>query len=232
MGTVTVASIASPVPRRLRSPSWFDLRLLLGIVLVIGSVAAGAFVVARAESTRTQVVAARDLAAGTVLIAGDLHIARMKLGRTGDGYVSASADAVGRALTRPLAAGELIARSSIAPPASTDTTVPISVRPENAPVLQRGQRIAVWVSTAYCQAVLVLGDVTVQAVRTAGSGLSASSAEGVVVRVSNNLAARVFSALGLEGAVIRIGVLGGNPDAKANDVLPSLKSCSRAASTP
>lgn len=57
----------SPVPRRLRTPSWFDLRLVVGVVLVLGSVAAGAVVVSRADATRPMLVAVHDLAAGTVL---------------------------------------------------------------------------------------------------------------------------------------------------------------------
>lgn len=227
--TVTTAS---PIPRRLRTPSWFDLRLLLGLSLVICSVVLGAFVVSRADSTTAMVVASRDLSVGTVITAQDVHTARVKLGRTGGSYVELPADALGRSLTRPLSAGELVPRTAVAAPGGTDTTVPISVRPENAPVLNRGQRIGVWVSTSYCQAVMVLGDVTVQAVRDSGSGLSATSAQGVVVRVSKPLAARVFTALGLEGAVIRIGVLSGLADPKANDGLPSLGSCSRRATTP
>lgn len=218
---------ASPVPRRLRTPSWFDTRLLLGLVLVLVSVISGAFVVSRADSTKPVLVVSHDLAAGTVVTASDVHTARVKLGATAPGYLTLSADAVGRALARPVSAGELLSRSAVRAASNTDTTVPISVRPENAPELARGQRIGVWVSTTYCQAVLVLGDVTVQSVRDAGSGLSATSAEGVVVRVSQPLAARVFSALGIEGAVIRIGVLSGPPNPRANDTLPSMASCTR-----
>ena len=216
---------ASPVARRLRTPSWFDGRLMFGVLLVLVSVLSGAFVVSRAQSTRPMLVLTRDLAAGTIVTASDVRPAQVKLGRTGTHYVTAPADAIGRSLVRPVAAGELLARSAVQPPSATDTTVPISVRPENAPELGRGQRIGVWVSTPYCQAVLVLGDVTVQSVRDAGSGLSATSAESVVVRVSQPLAARVFSSLGLDGAVIRIGVLGGRPDVHANDALPPLSPC-------
>lgn len=218
---------ASPVPRRLRTPTWFDARLLLGLLLVIGSVLLGAVVVSRADSTKPVLAMSHDLAAGTIVTAADVHTQRVKLGASAPGYVTVSNDAVGRTLTRPLSAGELLPRTAVRAASTTDTTVPISVRPENAPELARGQRIGVWVSTTYCQAVLVLGDVAVQSVRDAGSGLSATSFEGVVVRVSQPLAARVFSALGIEGAVIRIGVLSGPPNLRANDALPSLATCKR-----
>ena len=70
----------SPVPRRVRTPGWLDLRLVLGVVLVVGSVLVGAAVVARAHTTRPLVTAARDLAAGTVLSADDLAVVRVQMG--------------------------------------------------------------------------------------------------------------------------------------------------------
>ena len=109
---------------------------------------------------------------------------------------------------------------------STQTTLTIPVRPENAPEVKRGQRIAVWVSTQYCQAVLVIGDVVVQDVRQAGTGaLSAASDESLVVRAPAALAQRVVTALGLEGATLRVGVLGGSASSGANDDLPALGTC-------
>ena len=216
----------SPEPRRVKTPSWFDPRLILGVVLVLGSVALGATVVSRADSSTAVVAVSRDLAAGTVLTAGDVHVTRVRLQSTSGLYVPAGTSVAGQTLARPLRSGELLARSAVGAAASTETTLTVPVRPENAPDVKRGQRIAVWVSTQYCQAVLVIGDVVVQDVRQAGTGaLSAASNESLVVRAPATLAQRVVTALGLEGATLRVGVLGGSAVPTANDNLPTLGTC-------
>lgn len=216
----------SPEPRRVKTPSWFDPRLILGVVLVLGSVALGAVVVSRADSSRAVVAVSRDLAAGTVLTATDVHATRVRLQSTSGLYVPASTSVVGRTLTLSLRSGELLPRSAVGPTSKTQTTLTVPVRPENAPDVKRGQRIAVWVSTQYCQAVLVIGDVVVQDVRQAGTGaLSAASDESLVVRAPAALAQRVVTALGLEGATLRVGILGGSPTPSANDNLPTLGAC-------
>src|SRR3954452_22866223 len=42
---------AGPTPRRVRPPRWLDLRLVLGVLLVLGSVLLGARVVTAADAT-------------------------------------------------------------------------------------------------------------------------------------------------------------------------------------
>ena len=102
-----------------------------------------------------------------------------------------------------LGAGQLLPRSALGPTARNETTLTVPVLPENAPQIKRGQRIAVWVSTQYCQAVLVIGDIVVQDVRQAGTGaLSATSDESLVVRAPAALAQRVVTALGLDNATL------------------------------
>ena len=194
--------------------------------MVLGSVALGAIVVARADSSKAVVAVSRDLAAGTVLAASDVHTARVRLQSTAGLYVAGGTSVIGQTLVLALHSGELLPRSAVGATSTIQTTLTVPVRPENAPDVKRGQRIAVWVSTQYCQAVLVIGDVVVQDVRQAGTGaLSAASDESLVVRAPAALAQRVVTALGLEGATLRVGVLGGSPSPTANDTLPALGSC-------
>jgi SAF domain len=196
------------------------------VVLVLGSVALGAIVVSRADSSESVVAVSHDLSAGTVLTVGDLHTARVRLQSTSGLYVPAGTSVVGRTLALALRSGQLLPRSAVGVTSTTATTLTVPVRPENAPDVKRGQRIAVWVSTQYCQAVLVIGDVVVQDVRQAGTGaLSAASDESLVVRAPAALAQRVVTALGLEGATLRVGVLGGSPSPTANSNLPTLGTC-------
>lgn len=202
------------------------MRLLVGIGLVLGSVVIGAVVVSRADSTRPMLAVSHDLAAGTVLAAADVHPTKVRLASAQSTYVAGDVVVAGRMLSRPLLAGELVPKSALVAAPADETTLTIPVRPENSPEIARGQRVAVWVSTRYCQAALVVGDVTVQNVRGAGSGaLSAASQESLVVRTPKPLALRVITALGLDGATIRIGVLTGAVDPTANDSLPTLNAC-------
>ena len=216
---------ASPVARRLRVPTWFHPRLIIGVVFVLGSVVLGAGLISRADSSRPVLTLNRDLAAGTVVAAGDFHATRVRLSSAGGGYVPAADDVAGQMLSRPVHAGELLPRSALGVAPADETTLTIPVRPENSPDVSRGQRIAVWVSTRYCQAVVVVGDLTVQSVRDAGSGALSASPQSLVVRVPRPLALRVITALGLDDPTIRVGVLSGTADPQANVALPALTGC-------
>ena len=199
---------------------------MLGIALVLGSVALGATLVAGADSTQPVLTMNRDLAAGTVLAAGDFHPTRVRLASAQSTYLPGGADAAGRMLSRPVQAGELIPRSALTDVPADQTTLTIPVRPENSPDVERGERVAVWVSTRYCRAALVVGDITVQSVRGAGtSALSASAQESLVVRMPKLLALRMITALGLDAPTIRVGVLTGSVDPAANRLLPALDAC-------
>lgn len=215
----------SPAPRRLRAPRWFDLRVLLGVMLVLCSVLLGAVLLTRASAAQPYLAATHDLAAGTTISDSDVRVTRIRLPHAAERYFAAGQLPNGQALAAPIRAGELVPRSAVQT-ASAGTTVTIPVRPENAPDLQRGQRITVWVSTRFCQAAVVIADVPVQQVRDGSKGaLTADAAVSVVVRLSPELAARVVSAVGLPDVVIRIGVVSGRADDHANDALPDLAGC-------
>jgi hypothetical protein len=208
-------AVPSPEPRRISTPSWLDLRLVLGVVLVLGAVLLGATLVSRAGDTHPTVAATKDLAAGTVLTASDLTIAKVQLPHNGQGvYFSDVKDAIGKKLGRAVSKGELVPSAAVgAVRAETTVTVPFAAG--DAPDLRTGQRIEVWVSTATCSSVVLLPDVTVQDVHadTGGSFSSGSQGQDVVISVEPALAGRVIAALAIDQAQIRAGVLvGGQPD--------------------
>jgi hypothetical protein len=216
----------SPIPRRTRPPKWFDLRLLVGVFLVLGSVAVGAIVMSRGNSTRPVLAIGRDLSAGTVLTDADLRTVRMRIDGDVAEYFAVGSNVSGKVLRHDVTRGELLAVGAVAAASPDETSLTVPVKPENAPELERGQRVAIWVSTPHCQAVAVLNDVAVQAVREAGSGaLSAASSESLVIRVSRPLAQRVVTALGLDGATIRVGVVTGSASEQNESSLPDLSVC-------
>jgi hypothetical protein len=202
----------SPTARRLRTPSWLDLRLVLGVALVLASVAVGARVVASSDDRSAVWRSTRDLAAGTVLTSADVEIVRVHLGDD-QTYLRASDSVVGQVASRPIGRREMVPRGALGDP-SPATTVTIPMEAGRSPAVERGQRITVWVSTGSCRAVVVLPDVVVQDVIAPRSGgLSAGSTVALTVRVVPSLASRVVRALDLPSAVIRVGVLGGDsPD--------------------
>ena len=219
--------VTSPTPRRVRAPKWLDLRLVAGVVLVLGSVIVGARVISSANASDAVWAASRDLAPGTVLSADDLSEVHVRLPAGAGAYLPVRTVVLGQSVTRQVTAGELLPRAALA---ATDaaTTITVPLASTNAPRVQRGQRLQLWVSTRSCSATAVLADVTVQDVQSTGGGaFSGGSTQGVVIRVPPPLAGRVITALALDGAVIRAGILSGTATTDPNDDLPPLDSCAK-----
>jgi hypothetical protein len=218
----------SPTPRRVRRPSWLDLRLVLGVLLVVAAVLIGAKVVQGARHKDTALAVTRDLAAGTTLRSDDLRTIDVGLPDSVDRahiYVSDRAKAVGKVLGRPLTAGELLP-AAVLTRSPVRTTVSVPFPTDAAPKLSRGERIVVWLSTKQCPSVVLLADVTVQDVHPADAGefSSGDGGQDVVLSVSGPLAQRVVTALAIDDASIRAGVLTGAAD-PAGAALPALDAC-------
>lgn len=224
------ASAASPRPRRIAPPRWLDLRFVLGIALVLASVLLGARIVSAARDTSPAFAARHDLAAGTILSADDLSEVAVQLPDTGErAYLDRLEDAVGKRLSRPVAAGELVPVRALAN-VQPQTTVTVPLAAGAAPDLRKGERIELWVSTGGCEATVLLSDVTVQSVRTdAGSFGTGSGGQDVVISVAPPLADRVVDALALENVELRAGVLTGSSAGTGPAALPDLRACAESA---
>lgn len=105
-----------PLPRaaRLRHPGWRDARLLVGVSLVLSSVALGGWVVARLDD-RTAVYAARaPLVPGQRLTDDDLRRVDVQLGAELPRYLSAATGlAPDRFVLRAVPAGELVPAAAV-----------------------------------------------------------------------------------------------------------------------
>ena len=208
--------VTSPAPRRVRTPNWLDLRLVAGVLLVVGSVAVGLLVIANAGSTRRVWAVRHDVGAGTVLGAADVVPAKLRLTHGSSIYIPSDSTkgtdiVVGKTVNRPIGAGELLPRDALGGGAPVMTmTVPLTS--DQAPKIASGQKITLWVSTKTCQAKVVVGGVLVKEVDGAGGGsFGTSSTENVVVSLDPGEADQVITALDLDGAVVRAGVLS-DPD--------------------
>ncbi len=185
--------VRGPVPRRVRPPRWLDLRLVLGVLLVLVSVLLGARVVAAADTTVPVWSASGDLAAGTVLSADDLVAVDVRLDDAADRYLATSTRPEGRTLARAVRDGELLPRSVLEDvPDLVQLALPVQAG-FVPPGLTRGQVVDVYAvadpaagatGTADGQVTLVVGTAPVQAVSGRTDGVLSASATTVQVVVS------------------------------------------------
>lgn len=195
-------------------------------MLILASVVGGAVVVAAADHRSARWAVTRDLAAGTVLTAGDLKAVRVQLGPADSSYVSIREAVVGRAVSSTVPAGTLLTRADlVTPPSGVAVTVPL--RPDNGPNIAKGQRITVWLSTKTCQGQVLVSGVPVQDVSRSGDASFGSDGGSVLeLNLPAADARRVVSALDLEGAVIRAGLLSAGQ--AADPPAADLSACSAA----
>ncbi|MCC9176137.1 hypothetical protein [Arthrobacter sp. zg-Y750] len=143
----------APAAARLRKPSWRDPRLLLGVLLVLGSVAGVVALVDGADRT-TQVYAVRhDIAPGSPVRGEDLVAVPVRLGGAEKRYLTVSEgvppDVVAGTVLRE---GELVALSALAEPATLDRK-PVGLRVEDPlpASTETGSRVDIWASMPNAQ---------------------------------------------------------------------------------
>lgn len=205
---------ASPIPRRTALPSWFDARIVAGVLLVAAATIGCARLVAAADHRVTVVALRGDRAAGSVLRPSDLASVRVRLpGSALRRYVRTAADASGHTLNRPERGGELLSTTALdtLPPA---TTVVIPFDAGAAPRLSAGQRVTVWLAAKSCPARVLLADVTVQDVRDRDAGsFSSAGGQSAVVALDPQRADRAVRALTLDGMSLHAGIVTGDSPA-------------------
>lgn len=166
------APAAAPPARRMHRAHLADLRLWLGLALVIVSMLVGARLLAVDDDTVLVLRASRDLAVGAPL--EGLTFVRVSRAAAGGLYLDGPAPE--GVLRWPVAAGELVPRSAVAiAPAAQSRLVTIPVEPLHAPPgLQAGDLVDVWSSPRESdpgQPVLVLPGITVSSVSIDDMGM-------------------------------------------------------------
>lgn len=204
--TVRPEGLPGPAPRRLRPPRWLDLRLVLGVLLVLGSVLLGARVITAADATVPVWAAAADLAPGTELTSDDLVAVDVRLDATADAYLSTGTRPQGRVLARAVRARELLPRSVLEEPAAqVQLALPVQAG-FVPPGLDRGQLVDVYAVAPAAGATqvadggvdLVVRRATVQAIAGRSEGVlsTPTTAVQLVVAVPEGRAADVLTAIG------------------------------------
>ena len=139
-----------PAATRSTAPGWRDPRLWVGVVLVTGSVVAGAGIMAGADDTTSVWAASGDLVAGQTLTSDDLTATRVRFAEAADGerYLAVDEQLPDElTLVRAVEAGELLPASVLGAESGQETvTVSIAVAPEHVPTdLETGSHVDVWV---------------------------------------------------------------------------------------
>lgn len=192
----------SPGARRLTGPSWLDLRLVAGVLLVLVSVVIGARVVASADQSVSVWAASQDLSAGVTLRAEDVQQVPVRLFDNASAYLRSTADVTGLVLDRPVSAGELMPASALRE-VSDRVSIALPVAADGVPLsLRRGQLVDVYASTSTQggrEAVteLVLAAAPVQTLDGAEGGALTTSTgrRQVVVSVPSAQAGQVLAAI-------------------------------------
>lgn len=143
-----VGDLASPSAQRLVPKRWLDVRAVLGIVLLLGSMVGGARLFAAAGHETAVWAAAHDLAPGERLSTADLTRVRVRLNGAAAGYLTGSAPA-GYVVVRFVAARELLPAGALATSVRADqsrlVTVPVQAG-HLPPDLVPGDRVDVYLT--------------------------------------------------------------------------------------
>lgn len=133
-------------PRHSRA-FWADARFLLGIVLIVGSVAGVWAVVAASSRTAPVLAASHTLVPGTVIGEADVDVVDATLGPATDQYLRPGALEPGAVVTRVVGRGELIAAAAIeSGSAARSTTVVISTAGGVPAEVAVGTTVEIWAS--------------------------------------------------------------------------------------
>lgn len=143
-----MAELPKPTATRLQKPSWRDTRLVVGVVLVLLSMAIGAKAIAAADDTVPMYAAAVTLVPGQPVTQRDVRRVDVQLGGDRSQYVAADHDiAPDTFALRDVRPGELLPRTALG------TRTAIDLKPVSVPVdgggavqLAAGSIVDVWVN--------------------------------------------------------------------------------------
>lgn len=199
---------------RIKKPKLTDPRLIVGTLLVVGSVALGAWAIDEARSNEPVYVAASVLTPGTVLTPSHLTIAEVRLLEQQDLYVTPAWD-FGKeyVVTQTISKGEFIPMTALQAHDDTDRRViaiPLAISPPAEVAV--GAVVDLWQSEIKADqgsAQLIAANLIVSEVPSREGVFTVSSAGQVHVVVPQADVAAVLSAVQDSGALALLPTPGG-----------------------
>lgn len=200
---------------RVKKPKLTDPRLVVGTLLVVGSVALGAWAMDEARSNEPVYVAASVLTPGTVLTPSHLNTAEVRLLEQQGLYVTPAWDFTqDYVLTQTVSQGEFIPLAALQPQDDTDRRViaiPLAISPPAEVAV--GAVVDLWQSEIKADqgsAQMVAANLVVSEVPTRDGVFTVSSAGQVHVVVPQEDVAAVLSAVQFSGTLALLPTPGGS----------------------
>lgn len=197
---------------RQRRALGLDPRLVIGVVLVIASVAGVYAVVTASDRSVLVLAAASTVSPGDRIYAEDLRPTSVQLGEAGDRYLeSEDVPSDGLLVTRSVAEGELVPRSAVGSAASIRfASIVVTVSGELSKSIVPGVVVDLWSATeaeqgVYGPPVVLVGSATVVRVVESG-GIIADQGGGVEVLIPRAKIARVLEAVANGDAISLVPV--------------------------
>lgn len=194
---------ATPAPtQRKKRAFWIDPRFVIGVVLVIASIAGVLMVVASADSSATVYAARGALSVGDRVTASDLVEQSVRLGAVSDKYVGAdSIPAEGLVVTRSVAAGELVPVAAMGNSAGERLApIVISVNSGLPKAVAAGATVDIWASRegdagVFGPPTVLVPNATVVRVVEADGIIAGAQAVSVEVLIPRARTARILEAI-------------------------------------
>lgn len=172
-----MSNTGTPSGLRLRRPSWKDPRLLLGVILVLASIAGVVGLVRAAETTIVVYAAKDDIPVGQSVSLEQLTPVEVKLGAIASRYLAEGSVQSGRVAVQRVSKGDLVPASSLG---SADllgrSPVAISLQEPLPAEAVAGTRVDVWIAlpdgrNGFAEPRLIIPAAEIAHLQTSASGL-------------------------------------------------------------
>lgn len=205
-------------PRARSRPFWGDARFLIGVMLVLASVAGVWLVVGAARQTTPVLAAARTLVPGEALDAADFRAVDVALGAAGETYLAPQALPEDAVATRVVDAGELVPTAAVGDAdRARVTTVVIDTAVDVPASLGTGARVELWFAPplaeepgAFDVPRILVADATVAEV-TREEGVIGRSGAALELVIPRGEVAATLAAVSDGSALSVVPIGGGSP---------------------
>jgi hypothetical protein len=211
--------MTAPPQGRTRRPFFFDARFVIGLVLVVASVA-GVYAIVASADRSTEVYAARGaLVAGESLHADDLVVTTVRLGAADRLYLARGAlPDHGAVVTRSVAAGELVPASAVSDSETgSQTSVVLQAHGDLPASVTPGSAVDIWAAALeehnrYAAPVVLVDGATVVRVIQGDGLVGQRDGRSVEVRVPGNRVAAVLESIANDDAISLVPAIAASGD--------------------
>lgn len=182
--------------------TWMDPRLVIGVVLVLASLAGVWLVVQQSSRTDTAWAATRTLLPGDTVAAGDVQQVEVRLPQSQERYLDASADPVGMVVASTVGEGEVLPVRALGESAGADrSAMVIEIQGALPRSVRAGSLVDVWTAAPTddgyeAPAVLVDDAIVVGVVED--EGILATAAQQLELLVPADETSRLLEAMSNE----------------------------------